>query len=183
MQCFSLTTKQLEIPQLKASVPKLIRRCGRASRISTWINSSRLRDWRDNYASLTIQTTPELAQQVIDYIRANPDPSLWTAAGPNCSSEVAKILSQFKLDNQSKWDVRQGMTPKILWHSLMSRYNPSQNRWGATPNRGRDYGNSRYDMFNLLWLSLPQSQPKATVTVTVTNCVTDSNGKKTCDTQ
>jgi RHS repeat-associated protein len=31
---------------------------------------------RDNYASLTIQTTPELAQQVIDYIRANPDPSV-----------------------------------------------------------------------------------------------------------
>jgi RHS repeat-associated protein len=29
---------------------------------------------RDNYASLTIQTSPELAQQVIDYIRANPDP-------------------------------------------------------------------------------------------------------------
>jgi hypothetical protein len=26
-------------------------------------------------------------------------------------------------------------------------------------------------------------EPKATVTVTVTNCVTDSNGKKTCDTQ
>ena len=134
---------------------------------------------RDNFASLTIQTTPELTQQVIDYIRANPDPSLWTFAGPNCSSEVAKILKQFKLNNQSRWRMRQGVTPKILWHSLMSRYNPSQNQWGSTPNRGQDYGNPRYDMFNLLWLSLPQSE----ATVTVTNCVTDSKGKKICDTQ
>ncbi|MFZ0418401.1 MAG: RHS repeat-associated core domain-containing protein [Candidatus Sulfotelmatobacter sp.] len=138
---------------------------------------------RDNYASLTIQTTPELAQQVIDYIRANPDPSVWSFTGPNCSSEVAKILKQFKLDNQSKWDIRQGLTPKILWHSLMSRYDPSQNHWGSTPNRGQDYGNPRFDMFNLLWFSLPQAEPKATVTTTSTNCVTDENGKKTCDTQ
>ena len=138
---------------------------------------------RDNYASLTIQTTPELAQQVIDYIRANPDPSVWSFTGPNCSSEVAKILKQFKLDNQSKWDIRQGLTPKILWHSLMSRYNPSQNHWGSTPNRGQDYGSRRFDMFNLLWFSLSQAEPKATVTTTSTNCVTDENGKKTCDTQ
>jgi RHS repeat-associated protein len=54
---------------------------------------------RDNYASLTIKTTPELAQQVIDYIRANPDPSVWLFTGPSCSSEVQKILKQFKLNN------------------------------------------------------------------------------------
>ena len=46
----------------------------------------------------------------------------------------------------------------------MSKYNPSQNKWGATPNRGQDYGNPRFDMFNLLWLSLPQSKPKESVT-------------------
>ena len=58
---------------------------------------------RDNFASLTIQTTPELAQQVIDYIRANPDPKFWTFAGPNCSSEVEKILKQFKLNNPNSF--------------------------------------------------------------------------------
>jgi RHS repeat-associated protein len=137
---------------------------------------------RDNFAALTIQTSPELTQQVIDYIRANPDPSLWTFAGPNCSSEVAKILKQFKLDNQSRWRMRQGATPKILWHSLMSRYNASQNQWGSTPNRGQDYGNPRYDMFKLLWLSLPQSEPKATVTTITTNCLINSEGEKTCTT-
>jgi hypothetical protein len=54
---------------------------------------------RDNYASVTMQTTPEVAQQVIDFIRANPDPSTWTMLGPNCSSEVQKILAKFKLGN------------------------------------------------------------------------------------
>jgi hypothetical protein len=74
-----------------------------------------------------LQTTPELLEQGIDYIRAHPDPSTWTAVGPNCSGEVASILSKFKLDNGSRWRVRQGMTAKILWHSPVSRYNPNQN--------------------------------------------------------
>jgi RHS repeat-associated protein len=39
-------------------------------------------DVRANLAALTIQTTPEIAQEVINYIRANPDPALWTAIGP-----------------------------------------------------------------------------------------------------
>jgi RHS repeat-associated protein len=138
---------------------------------------------RDNYASLTIQTTPELAQQVIDYIRANPDPKFWTFLGPNCSSEVQKILKRFKLNAQGyHWP---GMTPKTLWGSLLFRYNPNLTftRDSTHPKQGRDYGNPRFDMFNLLWLSLPQSQPKASVTVTVTNCVTDDKGKKVCNSQ
>lgn len=39
-------------------------------------------DLLDKLTALTIQTTPELAQQVIDYIRANPDPALWVAGPP-----------------------------------------------------------------------------------------------------
>ena len=58
-------------------------------------------DMRSKLTSLTIQTTPELAQQVIDYIRANPDPALWIAPGPNCSSEVWKILQKFKLGQKA----------------------------------------------------------------------------------
>ena len=45
---------------------------------------------------------------------------------------------------------------------------------------GRTYGNPRYDMFDLLWLSLPQSEPKATVTVTT--CITGPDGKTPCTT-
>jgi RHS repeat-associated protein len=120
---------------------------------------------RDNYASLTIQTTPELTQQVIDYIRANPDPKLWTFLGPNCSSEVQKILSQFKLNNPDTRNIAPlwpGISPKALWYSLLGRYNPSQAVWGhmTKPVRGRDYGNARYDMFNLLWLSLRRQEER-----------------------
>jgi len=139
-------------------------------------------DLRDKLTSLTIQTTPELAQQVIDYIRANPDPALWVYAGPNCSSQVWKILQKFKLAHKnSRLDGRPGNTPRNLWGNLIQQNNPFHQ--GLNPKNGVDYGNNRFDMFNLMWLSLPQSQPKGTVTVTVTNCVTDDKGKKVCDTQ
>jgi RHS repeat-associated protein len=137
---------------------------------------------RDNYASVTIQTTPELAQQVIDYIREHPDPAVWTMLGPNCSSEVQKILAQFKLANdKSFWP---GMTPKSLWYSLMGRYNPSQAIWGqmTKPAQGKDYGNPQFDMYALFWNQIDQGQ-KATVKVTATNCVTGSDGQQHCDTQ
>jgi hypothetical protein len=137
-------------------------------------------DLRSQLTSLTIQTTPELAQQVIDYIRANPDPSTWVFAGPNCSSEVWNILQKFKLAQKGRLDGRPGNTPHNLWRNLIQKYNPSQQ--GVTPRNGQDYGNPRFDMFNLMWFTLPQAEPKATVTVTVTNCVTDSDGKKTCTT-
>ncbi|MGA3093598.1 MAG: RHS repeat-associated core domain-containing protein [Terriglobales bacterium] len=138
-------------------------------------------DLRSKLTSLTIQTTPELAQQVIDYIRANPDPALWIAPGPNCSSEVWKILQKFKLGQKaSPLDAKPGQLPRNVWKTLIFQYNPSQQ--GITPKNGQDYGNPRFDMFNLMWLSLPQSQPKATVTTTTTNCVTDDKGNRTCNT-
>jgi RHS repeat-associated protein len=115
---------------------------------------------RDNYASLTIQTTPELAQQVIDYIRANPDPSTWKALGPNCSTQCDKILQKFKLDYQ-KALLRRNLTPKFLMHNLMLRYNPAQA--GATPQQGTDYGAPRFDMYELLWTQIDEGQ-RATVT-------------------
>jgi hypothetical protein len=107
---------------------------------------------RQNLTSLTIQTTPELTQQVIDYIRAHPDPSTWGVLGPNCSSEVWKILKKFKLDNQHPEDLNQGLTPKYLWGELILRYNPSQ--FGVVPKNGQDYGHPRFDMFELMWKSL-----------------------------
>ena len=136
---------------------------------------------RQNLTSLTIQTTPELAQQVIDYIRANPDPALWIAPGPNCSSEVWKILQKFKLGQKaSSLDGSPGQLPRNVWQTLIHQYNPSQQ--GITPKNGQDYGNPRCGgnscMFNLMWLSLPQSQPKEVVTHKI--CYADDNGKQTC---
>lgn len=117
-------------------------------------------DLRSKLTSLTIQTSPETTQEVINYIRTNPDPAVWGAAGPNCSTQCDKILQKFKLDYQKSL-VRRNLTPKFLWHNLMLRYNPAQEN--ATPKNGTDYGNPRCGgnscMFDLLWHSLPQSKP------------------------
>ena len=74
---------------------------------------------RQTYAALTIQTTPELAQQVIDYIRQNPDPATWGVLGPNCSSEVWKILRRFKLARYDVGGVRlQNSFGRISIHNM-----------------------------------------------------------------
>lgn len=107
-----------------------------------------------------IQTSPELAQQVIDYIKANPDPSVWFALGNNCSSQCLKILQKFKLAQQSRLK-DPGLRPKLLWNALREQYNPQA---PATPKNGTDYGNPRCGgnscMFDLMWQSLPQSHEK-----------------------
>jgi hypothetical protein len=95
------------------------------------------------------------SRQVIDYIGANPDPSTWVFAGPNCSSQVWKILQRFKLAQKGRLDGRPGNIPHNLWRNLIQTYNPNQQ--GNTPKKGQDYGNPRYDMFDKLWLSLPQA--------------------------
>ncbi len=103
---------------------------------------------RDNYVSLTIQTNPELTQEVISYIRSNPDPSVWSMTGPNCSTQCGKILQKFKLDYQKSL-VNRNLTPKFLFKNLMSRYNPGQST--SNPKQGHDYGAPRADMYQLLW--------------------------------
>jgi hypothetical protein len=116
-------------------------------------------DLRQHFTALTIKTSPELAQQVIDYIRANPDPSVWTALGPNCSTQVFKILQKFKLVNQQGFDYH-GQLPKFVWDDLAQQYNPSAQN---NPQNGNDYGNPSTNMFNLMWLGL-QQQSTGTVT-------------------
>jgi RHS repeat-associated protein len=123
-------------------------------------------DLRHRLTALTIQTQPEVAQEVISYIREHPDPALWVCAGPNCSTQVWKILNKFKLAQKGKFDGSPGGLPKNLWQLLIHQYNPSQD-WTRWKN-GEDYGHPRFDMFNLLWWSLPQAEPKATVTTTET---------------
>jgi RHS repeat-associated protein len=134
---------------------------------------------RNTYAAITIQANPELTQEVIDYIRNNPDPSVWLMTGPNCSTQCGKILHKFKLDYQKSL-INRNLTPKYLFKNLMMRYNPSQQN--VKPSGGVDYGHPQFDMFNLFWLSI-KSGNDATVKVTVTNCVTDEKGQKHCDTQ
>ncbi len=110
---------------------------------------------RSEYAALTIQTSPELAQQIIAYIQSNPDPDNWFALGPNCSTQCSKILQQFKLEMQSRLR-NPGLRPKLLWKDLTRQYNPNA---PVNPKNGTDYGKPRTDMFNAMWRSLPQAPP------------------------
>jgi hypothetical protein len=105
--------------------------------------------------------TPEC---FLEWMRALGVP-LWIAPRPNCSSEVWKILQKFKLGNTGRFGGYPGRLPRNVWKALIHQYNPGQQ--GVTPKNGHDYGNPRGPndlMFQLMWLSLPQSQPKESVT-------------------
>jgi hypothetical protein len=75
-----------------------------------------------------------------------------------------------------KWDWRNPALV-IAHHNAEKTINDQQMQNAI--NAGRNAFNSTFGMFGFNIAP----EPKATVTVTVTNCVTDSNGKKTCDTQ
>ena len=52
---------------------------------------------RHNFAALTIQTSPEVAQQAIDAIRAGAGTGNWALLGNNCTSSCAKVLREIGL--------------------------------------------------------------------------------------
>jgi RHS repeat-associated protein len=139
-------------------------------------------DLRGQLTAFTIQTTPGVTQQVIDYIRTNPDPALWVAPGPNCSTQVWKILQKFKLAQKASRLDAAPQTPRNLWLTLI-RTHPNPFHQGFNPRNGADYGNNQFDMFNLMWLTLPQSEPKATVTSSARNCVKVNDSQQVCDVQ
>jgi hypothetical protein len=111
-------------------------------------------DLRNMYSSLTIQTSPEEAQKVIEFIR-----NLSNAANPymlyehNCTTtcvEALKILGLLPSNSNIT-------TPKGLWNTLFSQYarNSSSNFFGlqSTPKDGVNYGfQPGYDPFQLLEL-------------------------------
>jgi hypothetical protein len=111
-------------------------------------------DLRQNFTSLTIQTSPEEAQKVIEFIR-----NLSTSSNPymlynnNCTTtcvQALKILGILPSDNNT-------ITPKGLWNTLFSKYakTSSTNFFGqqGAPQNGRNYGyQPGYDPFQLLQL-------------------------------
>lgn len=133
-------------------------------------------DLRSQLTSVTMPTTPELAQQVIDYIRANPDPSLWVFTGPNCSTQVWKILKKVKLGKNGRLGVAPNGTPRHVFNALVNQYNSGQAE--ANPKNGKDYGHARVDMYWALWAVLPQSQSKAKVEVST--CIKGPDGIINC---
>jgi len=135
-------------------------------------------DLRKNYASLTIQTTPEEAQEVIDAIRAHPDGN-YTTYWNNCTTTCSKLLRAIGKS------ASHALTPMSFFNEVYGEQTGLGT--GRSPRsfpNGQDYGRSRpgYDPFQMFfWLM--GSNDKSSVKTTVTNCVTDSNGQKHCDTQ
>jgi RHS repeat-associated protein len=128
------------------------------------------------YSSLTISTSPEDAQEVINYIRqlstsTNPY-TLYGANAMNCTTVCRNALKAIGLlpKSNNSW------TPAGLWANLFSRYSPSYWKNPAAeffPSRGADYGNrpSNYDPFDLM--ALMMKGDSSSVTTTQTNTYID----------
>jgi RHS repeat-associated protein len=127
-------------------------------------------DLRQNYAALSIQTTPEQAQEVINFIK-NLDPSNinYKLFSQNCTTVCRDALKAIGLLPGNTRNI----TPVGLWENVFSRYarplTGFQN-WlynnGYTPhNRGTDYGNPRFGVntFDFLWLQT--KPPRACTTI------------------
>ncbi len=130
-----------------------------------------LDDLRQNFASLTIQTSPEVAQQAIDAIRNGAGTGNWALFGNNCTSACAKVLKDIGLNPGSKallpW------TPDKLWNNLNLLYGKStsgpkaflanslggSNLFQGPYKNGADYGNPRYGMNTFDWLMLMLKAP------------------------
>jgi len=77
-------------------------------------------DLRQNFAALTIQTTPEVAQQAINAIRSGAGSGNWAMLGNNCTTACAKVLTDIGLSVGGKgwlpW------TPSRFWANLYQKY-------------------------------------------------------------
>jgi len=115
---------------------------------------------RDNYAALSIQTTPDQAQEVINWIKNfSPSSNDYRLFSKNCATVCRDALKALGLIPQNNRNI----TPKGFWKTLFKRYsaNTNSNRFwksvGIIPgSKGTDYGNPRFgmDTFNFIMLQL-----------------------------
>jgi RHS repeat-associated protein len=125
-------------------------------------------DLRQNYSSLTIQTTPEVAQDMINKIRTSygNEPKEFNALyGRNCATSCSDVMKDLGITRQR--------TPAGLWSVAMRKYS-KRHSWfpftsfglgtSAPHQNGSDYGQPRgpVDNFDLLWVLL--HPPQACVT-------------------
>ena len=148
------------------------------------------RQTRLGYASLTIQTTPEEAQKVLDFITAlTTQPAAdyhWLSH--NCTTVCQDALHDLGLDLHD-------ISPRAFWRAVYRRYsmnalkhpimNSVQGHLGLpVPDQpGVDYGNPRdYGMnFDDLLFQLYQNQQQPQPPVTV--CTDDGLGNRQCTTE
>jgi hypothetical protein len=149
-------------------------------------------DLRKNFTAVTIQTNPEVAQEAIDAIRNGAGTGNWALLGNNCTTSCVKLLREIGLSPGSNAGLP--WTPERFWDNIQAKYGRSANPFSrlvantigaagfSMPQNGTDSGNPRYGMNTFNWLmSMLNNAPQGAVTENVTNCVTDPNGKKVCD--
>jgi RHS repeat-associated protein len=123
----------------------------------TSMSSTKTFDWpqsaddlRQNFAALSIQTTPEEAQDVINYIKNfSPSSTDYKLFSQNCTTicrDAMKAIGLIPKNNNQ-------ITPSGFWMTVYNRYsqNTLANRFlkgaGLVPtSTGRDYGNPRFGM-------------------------------------
>lgn len=136
-------------------------------------------DLRKNFAALTIQTSPEVAQQAIDAIRNGAGTGNYAVLGNNCTSACAKVLKDIGLYPGSKGGLP--WTPSKFWANLNLLYGKKRppafvrsilgSTIGSSPlitpsfQLGSDFGNPRFGVNTFDWLMLQLQAPmKACVT-------------------
>jgi len=142
----------------------------------------------EGYASLTIRTTPEEAQKVIEWInKFQQNTPSFNLLSSNCTTSCVEALRILGLDVDP--DI---INPDTLWDAMFPKHStqPGLPTLGHYPaQEGREYGNPRYpgmttfglsDLYFRLWLnqSTKQREPKACVEVT--DSATGASSKQ-CD--
>ncbi len=144
------------------------------------------------YASLTIQTTPEEAQKVLDFIKqlTSQPASDYHALSNNCTTVCEDALHDLGLDSHN-------ITPTAFWNAIyrsrskFATQHPILNSLAkalgisAPSQGGTDYGNPRdfgvgdFDQFLFELYLNQQQQPPPTATV----CTDDGLGNQSCSQQ
>jgi RHS repeat-associated protein len=138
-------------------------------------------------SSLTIRTTPEEANTVIQAIKAlesGQAPNFQTLSN-NCTTEVQDVLKDIGLINPGDYDPNQYWMHMYSTYSAAAMQNPFA-AFGPIPHgQGQEYGNPRNmgmsyaELFFRLQAFSGTAEPKATVTTS--ECVTLPDGTKRCD--
>ena len=140
----------------------------------------------EGYASLTIRTTPEEAQKVIEWTekfqKATPGFNLLSS---NCTTSCVTALQILGVDLDPDT-----ISPDTLWDQLFPKYRaksalPTLGHYPAQP--GQEYGRPRYpgmttfelgDLYFRLWTESQRNEPKACVE---TSDSATGSKSKTCE--
>jgi RHS repeat-associated protein len=123
---------------------------------------------RQNFSSLTIQTTPEVTQEIINAINSAKDGNYQTIFN-NCSDAAKRVLAAGGIGVFSD-----SGTPGELWNGLYADYSSaswfsraSAAFFGTAPHKnGRDYGRPRWgmDTFDMMFLLMKPDNSSVTAT-------------------